>query len=145
MKKMISFMKFAQEQGYRMVTLNELLGYEENAYQPAQESILTQTLPMLEDYENVYVQLKVGDRAWQVFLIQSRLVELGYLAADGADGVFGESTSSAISKFQAQCGLMGTGVATTQTQIELFADDAPKNPDPAPTVVPTPSPTPAAD
>ena len=40
---------------------------------------------------------------------------------------------------------MGTGVATTQTQIELFADDAPKNPDPAPTVVPTPSPTPAAD
>lgn len=144
-KKMISFMKFAQEQGYRMVTLNELLGYEENACQPAQESILTQTLPMLENYENVYVQLKVGDRAWQVFLIQSRLVELGYLAADGADGVFGESTSSAISKFQAQCGLMGTGVATTQTQIELFADDAPKNPDPAPTVVPTPSPTPAAD
>lgn len=145
-KKMIGFMAFASEKGYQMVTLSELLGYGANVCEDAGENLLAQTMPLLENYQPVYVQHQIGDRAWQVLLIQSRLGELGYLAPDGADGVFGESTSSAISKFQATCGLMGTGVATAETQTRLFADDAPRNPDPAPTValLATPTPSPAA-
>ena len=135
-RKLVSFMEFAADQGYRMVTLNELLGYEDNAVAPAQGDILSQVMPALQDYEPVRVSLRVGDRAWQVLLVQSRLSELGYLAADGVDGIYGESTSSAISQFQAACGLMGTGIATTETQNLLFADGAPANPNPAPTVQP---------
>lgn len=139
-----SFMEFAAGQGYRMVTLNELLGYEQNAMAQPTEPILSHVMPALENYEPTHAELRIGDRAWETLLLQMRLSELGYLAADGADGIYGESTSAAVSQFQAACGLMGTGIATTETQDRLFADDAPRNTDPAPTVRPAASPTPAA-
>jgi len=122
---MIMFMKFAHEQGYRMVTLNELLGYEANELTLVEDvnTILTQTLPTLKGYEPVYVLLNNNDRAWQVLLVQRRLAELGYLAPEDADGIFGAGTASAISKFQAAHDLMGTGIADTQTQQLLFADE----------------------
>ena len=139
-KKLIEFVKYAARRGYRMVTLNELLGYEENACTDPEESILTQTMPLLENYEPLMLTCQTGDRSWQVLLIQSRLAELGYLSADGADGVFGASTSSAVSAFQVNSGLMGTGVATTETQLRLFADGAPAYS--GPTATPGPASTP---
>lgn len=141
-RKLISFMEFAADQGYEMVTLNELLGYEDNAMTASETDILSQVMPALQDYEPVRISLSVGDRAWQVLLVQSRLAELGYLAQDGVDGIYGESTSSAISQFQAACGLMGTGIATTETQNRLFADDAPANSGPTPTIRPVATATP---
>ena len=130
-KKLIEFVQFAATGGYRMVTLNELLGYEENAYTDPETSILSQTMPLLENYEPLPMTHQIGDRAWQVLLIQKRLAELGYLSEEGADGVFGAGTSSAVSAFQVNCGLLGTGVATTETQLRLFADDAPRCSDPS--------------
>ena len=141
-KKLIEFMQFAATRGYRMVTLNELLGYDENAYTDPESSILSQTMPLLENYEPLPLSHQIGDRAWQVLLIQSRLAELGYLPADGADGVFGATTSSAVSAFQVNCGMLGTGVATTETQLRLFADDAPRCTDPSPAPMETLSPEP---
>ena len=122
---MIEFMKFAHEQGYRMVTLNELLGYAANVLTPEEDpnTILTQTLPTLKDYTPVYMRLDSNDRAWQVLLVQRHLAELGYLAPEDADGIFGEGTASALSRFQVAHDLMGTGIADTQTQTLLFADD----------------------
>ena len=70
------------------------------------------------------MEQRLGDRAYQVYLIQQRLAALGYLPADGADGVFGDSTSSALCEFQAASGILASGVATTETQTRLFADDA---------------------
>ena len=81
-RKLISFMEFAADQGYEMVTLNELLGYEDNAMTASETDILSQVMPALQDYEPVRISLSVGDRAWQVLLVQSRLAELGYLAQD---------------------------------------------------------------
>ena len=68
--------------------------------------------------------------------MQQRLAELGYLPAGGADGVFGESTSSAISKFQATAGMLGTGLCDAQTQTRLFAEDAPAYAGTWPTAIP---------
>ena len=99
-------------------------------------------MPVLQDDAFLPVEMRLGDRSWQVLLIQQRLEALGYLAAGSADGVFGDGTSSAISQFQAVSGLLGTGVASTETQNRLFADDAPVNPNPLPTPIPTPTPTP---
>lgn len=125
-EKLVPFMQYASERGYRMVTLNELLGYEANAVAEQSGDVLSQTMPLLQNYEPVRLSYKIGERAWQIFLIQDRLAALGYLPADGVDGVYGEGTSSAISAFQVNCGLMGTGVATTETQNRLFAEDAPR-------------------
>ena len=125
-QKLAELVQFAATRGYRMVTLNELLGYEENAYTDPETSILSKTMPLLENYEPLPMTHQIGDRAWQVLLIQKRLAELGYLSEEGADGVFGEGTSSAVSAFQVNCGMLGTGVATTETQLRLFADDAPR-------------------
>ena len=123
--KLLSFMEFAIERGYRCVTVNELLGFPANSCVESEESILSRTLPLPEDYDTIYVDHKIGDRAWQVLLIQTRLGELGYLDPSGADGIYGEGTSSAISQFQVQCGLLGTGVATAETQEILFSANAP--------------------
>lgn len=125
LEKMVSFVKFAIERGYRCVTVNELLGLPANECTDPEEAILAQSLPLPEAYAPAYVDHKIGDRAWQVLLIQSRLGELGYLDPEGADGIYGEGTSSAISQFQVQCGLLGTGVATAETQEMLFSADAP--------------------
>ncbi len=122
--KLASFMQYASGRGYRFVTVNALLGFEENALTAAEDNILSRTLPAPQYDGPLYVEQRLGDRAYQVYLIQQRLTALGYLPADGADGVFGDSTSSALCEFQAASGILASGVATTETQTRLFADDA---------------------
>lgn len=75
-----------------------------------------------------YPTLKLGDRdgddgaAYIVFL-QNRLQELGYLR-DPVDGVFGDSTETAVRMFQRNNGLTETGVADAQTQTKLYSDNS---------------------
>ena len=127
LQRMYLLMEAAQAQGYEMVTLNELFGYEENEYYETEDSILSETLPELTDYDGAYYTLRNGDCAWAVMRMQSRLVELGYLPAGSADGIFGEATGEALCLFQAACGMAATGVANEETQERLFAGDAPAN------------------
>ena len=122
--KLGAFMQYASGRGYRFVTVNALLGFEENALTAAEDNILSRTLPAPKYDGPLYVEQRLGDRAYQVYLIQQRLAALGYLPADGADGVFGDSTGAALCEFQAASGLLASGVATTETQARLFADDA---------------------
>ena len=142
LEKLTGFIRYAVWRGYQVVTLNQLLGQSENARTPLAVNPAEMTMPVLQDDAFLPVEMRLGDRSWQVLLIQQRLEALGYLAAGSADGVFGDGTSSAISQFQAVSGLLGTGVASTETQNRLFADDAPVNPNPLPTPIPTPTPTP---
>lgn len=135
--KMAEFMQYAISEGYALVTVNELLGLPANeSVRMSQSDILSQKLPELEGYVPVFVEHKVGDYAWQVYLIQSRLAELGYLNADDVDGAYGRGTSSAISAFQATFGQLATGIATSEVQLKLFSSDAPPNPYP---VTPAPA------
>lgn len=123
--KMKLLMQGAKAAGYEMVTLNEIFGYEENKQTDAQGSLLTETLPELTSYSPAYYTMRNGDCTWAVYQVQRRLVELGYLVAGSADGIFGESTNDAICQFQAACKLAATGLCTIETQEYLFADDAP--------------------
>ena len=118
-------MKEAQIQGYKMVTLNALFGYEENTFTPASTSaILGQVLPELEDYDGAYYLMKQGDCTWATMLLQQRLIELGYLPEGSADGNFGASTAAALSAFQAKTGLAASGAADVRTQEFLYREDA---------------------
>ena len=124
LQKMRYVMAEARNQGYQMVTLNRLFGYEENARYPAETPILQMTAPELENYDEAYYFLKMGDHTWAVGRLQSQLMALGYLNAGFADGIYGADTATALMAFQARMGLAATGAADIATQQALFSDAA---------------------
>ena len=125
LRMMRLLMQEASEQGYQMVTLNTLFGYEPNAMTRVNGSILSETLPELRDVNIPYYFMKPGDCTWATMLLQRRLTYLGYMEEKSADGVYGSGTAAALSAFQARCGLAATGAADVSTQKVLFSEDAP--------------------
>lgn len=133
--KLADFVKFAKNLGYRMVTVNELLGFGENSCAAPTDDILARTIVEL-DYEPQVMEYVDGDRAYGVYQLQQMLFEMGYLADVSAaagpeptlyldyvaqqeklvDGVFGSGTRSAIMAFQAARGMPCTGVASAEMQ-----------------------------
>ena len=121
-----AFIPYAASQGYELVTLNELLGYPANTWTDL--STAETSMPQPQAYTVEYREQKNGDYSWAVVKIQAKLEELGYLRATSshavigqcADGVYGESTASAVAAFQASVGLPATGVADVDTQTALL-------------------------
>lgn len=148
--KLAEFMKFAASRSYRMVTVNELLGFSANACADPTDDIINRKLPELENYEPPVMQYTLGDRSNAVYRLQLMLQKLGYLVdtsatptptpegdatpaptffldsvistANLADGVYGDNTSSAIMAFQASRGMPCTGVATVEIQ-QMIAEE----------------------
>ena len=73
-----------------------------------------------------YSPLWNGANGEAVKVLQQRLIDLGYLTNDKADGVFGNNTVAAVQKFQNAAGVSVTGIADEMTQALLFMDNAPK-------------------
>ena len=111
--KLLGFIPYAVEQGYRLVTLNEMFGYPENETAPLTVPIEQHQILPLEPYDQVFVTLKKGSYSSQVRMLQLKLIELGYLSGE-ADGAFGDGTESALKKFQSDHGLSATGVASPE-------------------------------
>ena len=124
LERMRVLMEEAKQQGYQMVTLNELFGYEPNLTE-ADVNVMTEEMPEIRVKNIPYYFMKTGDCTWATNLLQRRLTDLGYLPPDSADGVYGSSTAAALSAFQAKLGMAATGAADVLTQEKLFADDAP--------------------
>ena len=70
-----------------------------------------------------YLLLKQGTSGVEVRKLQGRLAELGYYAG-GVDGIYGETTASAVKAFQRANGLSGDGQAGVQTQSKLYSSSA---------------------
>lgn len=84
--------------------------------------------------------LKPGSRGSEVTELQATLKLLGYYGGR-VDGVYGQSTASAVSQFQQAAGLSADGVTGPATWNRLFPAIA-EMPSPAPTAAtPTPTPT----
>lgn len=124
LEKLDLLLQEAREQGYEMVTLNELFGYEPNAFDE-NLNVLSEDMPELADHNVPYYFIKTGDCTWSTNLLQRRLIQLGYLPEGSADGVYGSGTAAALSAFQAKLGLAATGAADVTTQERIYADDAP--------------------
>ena len=125
------FMRAASDKGYRLVTMNELFGLNQDVI-GTELTIDTQTLITMENYQPTYYNLYLGYRTNAVYALQSRLMALGYMKsvdAEGnkikADGIYGVDTSVAVSQFQGKVGLLADGNATVETQEKLFAPNAP--------------------
>lgn len=72
-----------------------------------------------------YQTLQKGSKGDDVKALQTRLIELNYLAGS-ADGDFGGKTAAAVELFQSTVGIAANGIADAATQEALFAADAPK-------------------
>lgn len=72
-----------------------------------------------------YETLQQGSKGDQVKALQQRLIELSYLSGS-ADGDYGAKTKAAVELFQKSVGMTATGVADVETQIAVFAEDAPQ-------------------
>ena len=111
------FIPYAVEQGYKLVTLNELLGYEDNAI----TEFATAEMPVPEVYEVDYHTHKTGDYAWIIVKMQDALREQGYLVIDGpSTGYYGKQTAEAVRAFQEANGLPATGEADADTQKRIL-------------------------
>ncbi len=67
--------------------------------------------------------LKEGVRSEDVFNLQVRLIELGYLDIDVPTETFGEKTTEAVIRFQQDNDLGSDGIAGEQTLTALFSPD----------------------
>jgi hypothetical protein len=128
MGKMEYLMQLAKRAGYKIVTLNELFGYEPNAYTRVDgASVLSETMPVLENYDGAYYTLKDGYSTWAVYKLQARLAQLGYLTSESVDGVYGEGTLNAVRMFQVNHGIAASGMADVETQKLIYSSEAKKS------------------
>ena len=72
-----------------------------------------------------YATLSKGSKGASVIELQTRLTELGYMDSE-IDGDFGNKTKTAVQLFQKAAGMETSGIADVETQLALFAEDAPK-------------------
>ena len=73
---------------------------------------------------DTYKSLKKHDKGEEVSILQSRLMNLGYLEIEETTDYFGSSTEYALVLFQRQHNLKQDGVAGTETLTLLYSDDA---------------------
>ena len=119
LEKLLGFIPYAVQQGYRLVTLNEMFGYPDNETAPLTVPIEQHQVPPLEPFEQVWQTLKKGSYSSQVRSLQLKLIELGYLSGE-ADGAFGEGTETALKKYQSDHGLTADGIATPEFMEKLI-------------------------
>lgn len=63
--------------------------------------------------------IRGGNSGRKVTQLQEKLVRLGYLAGEYADGVYGGATAQAVRDFQGDHGLKVNGIANISTQTEI--------------------------
>ena len=109
---------------------------EGNAPSAVQRNVYDLTYTRILGYGTVHdvldVTMRHGNQGVKVQQLQEKLVYLGYLDAEKADGLFGTGTAAALFSFQADHGLKTYGVANIKTQqaIDLAVEEAVYN-DPA--------------
>ncbi len=112
-EKLRAFIPWVKEQGYEMVTLNALLGLQENGM----TGLTDDPMPEPRDYAPDYRTHRQGDYAWVVVQMQDKLRAMGYLKMDGpSTGYYGGQTAEAVAAFQKAQGILVTGEADEATQ-----------------------------
>ena len=117
--KLSRFIPWVAEQGYQMVTLNELFDYPVNETSELTMPANEYPIPPLEPYTRVYTPLKKTTYSWYAYLFQQKLIELGYLEGE-PDGIYGAGCAEAVTKYQQDHGLEANGIASPELQAELL-------------------------
>ncbi len=110
LEKLLKFIPWVVEQGYQLVTLNEMFGYPTNETSELTTPVNEQAIPRLEPYDMVYVPLKKTAYSWEAYLLQEKLIAMGYMTGT-PDGVYGDGCVSAVMAYQKDHGMEQTGEA----------------------------------
>ena len=121
--KLLRFIPWAAEQGYQLVTLNEMFDYPANETRPLETSPKGRTAPAPEPYEMVYVPLKADSYCWEAYLLQEKLIAMGYMQGE-PDGVYGHDCAKVIAKYQQDHGMEANGVADAELVRQILEGDA---------------------
>jgi hypothetical protein len=70
-------------------------------------------------HDVVEITMQYGNQGEKVLQLQNKLVYLGFLKAEKADGRFGDATLDAVRSFQQSCSLRPSGIANIETQLKL--------------------------
>ena len=108
--KLERFIPWAVQQGYQLVTLNEMFDYPANETSELTMPAKDYPIPTLAPYTPVYTTMKKTTYSWYAYLLQQKLIELGYLTGE-PDGVYGPGCVSAVTAYQRDHNLEQTGVA----------------------------------
>ena len=119
LEKLLQFIPWVAEKGYQMVTLNEMFDYPANETGELTTPISEHVIPALEPYQMAYVSLKDTTYSWEAYLVQQKLIELGYLKGE-PDGVYGKGCVAAMQAYQRDHGMKETDVADSELVRQLL-------------------------
>ena len=102
--------------GFSFVTLNELYGLPENETAPLTDGAEVECIHPWLRFDQVF---RREDYTHDVYMIQERLTELGFLTG-AYNGYYGAKTESAVMAFQKSAGLTADGVTGPATWQALF-------------------------
>lgn len=122
MNKLLKFIPYCTQQGYKLITLNEMYGLPENETSPL-TTTLDDPAPAFRAFKVDPVSLKKVTFCRAAAVVQQRLIDLGWLEGT-ADGEFGNGSFMATGFFQMASNIKANGVATVETQIAMFSDGA---------------------
>ena len=121
-----SFIPYAIKKGYKLVTLNQLLSLPDNEtgdLPDASDPYWTIEDPgayVISEYRTLKAEMYTRD----VYLLQERLLELGYLQYSAPTGYYGQMTVEAVRCFQQQHAITVDGEAGPATQALLYSEIA---------------------
>lgn len=117
-KLMKEFLPYALDQGYQLVTMNALFGYEENAASPLTDDPRTRAVEPLGAYEMDYRTMQNPTYSYLAYQVQAKLIELGYMEGT-PDGIYGKGSATAAAKWQQSKGYTADGVLLPDQLREL--------------------------
>ena len=118
LKEMETLVPKLAKAGYSFVTLNELFGLPDNETAELTENAEVEPLAPYERFDQMLHQ---EDYLHDVYLMQARLSELGFLTSN-YNGYFGAKTRNALKDFQASRGLQADGVCGRESWNALFGE-----------------------
>ena len=117
-KILLKLIPWIAKKGYKMVTLNKLVGFKENKV----SKLKSKKMPEPRDYIPDYRTIHKGEYSWMVVLLQNKLRRMGYLNMDGpTTGYYGDQTAQAVAAFQKANGIDADGEADAMTQQAILA------------------------
>ena len=117
--KLKEFIPYAANQGYQLVTMNEMFGYPDNEEELLTDDPMTRQIIPLAPYTPDYKTIQPTTYDYAAYLVQAALIEKGFLTGQ-PDGVYGTDSATAAAKWQQSEGFNPDGILTPEQQKKLL-------------------------
>ena len=117
--KLKEFIPYCAQQGYQLVTFNEMFGYPDNETELLTDDPMKRAIIQLEPYQRDYKTLQATAYDYAAYEVQKALIEKGFLTGV-PDGVYGTGTAACAAEWQKSEGFTPDGVLTPEQQKKLL-------------------------